>query len=68
MQAEHALGFLVGRPLTLLTPKLDAWALAAAKPELTRSRMRSRSNSARPLMMVRISLLFAVLRSNVSPV
>jgi hypothetical protein len=34
MQAEHALGFLVGRPLTLLTPKLDAWALAAAKPAL----------------------------------
>jgi hypothetical protein len=41
-------------------------ALATAMPDLTGSRIRSRSNSARPAMMVRISLPLGVARSKLS--
>src|SRR5687767_7815495 len=37
-------------------PSFTPRACAAAKPDFTRSRMRSRSNSAKPAMMVRMSL------------
>ena len=47
--------------------KFTPLALAAARPDFTRSLIRSRSNSARPAMMVRISLPLAVLRSKLRP-
>ena len=50
---EHPLRFLVGGTLTWLAAELDATGLGRSQG---RSRMRSRSNSAMPAMMVRISL------------
>ena len=67
MHAEHLLDLLVRRTLAHLAPKFDTLALAAARPDLTRSLISSRSNSARPAMMVRISLPLAVLRSKLRP-
>ena len=61
--------FTGGAPYRVALVDLDPMRdLAAASPDLTRSRMRSRSNSTRPAMMVRISLPFAVLRSKLSAV
>jgi hypothetical protein len=52
-----------------LPPKLHTSRLGrCAKPDFTRSRMRSRSNSARPAMIVCMSLPLAVLRSKLNPV
>jgi hypothetical protein len=56
MHAEHPLDLPVRGTLAHLAPSLTPLALAAARPDLTRSLSRSRSNSARPAMMVRISL------------
>ena len=44
-------------------PSLTPRARAAARPALTRSRIRSRSNSAKPAILVRVGLPLAVLRS-----
>jgi hypothetical protein len=62
MHAERPLGWPTWRPS--LTPM----ALAAARPDLARPLIGSRSNSARPAMMVRISLPLEVLRSKLNPV
>ena len=67
MQVEH-LGLLVAGTLSSWRPSFTPRAWAAAKPDFTRSRMRSRSNSARPAMMVRMSLPLAVPRSKLNPV
>jgi hypothetical protein len=56
MHVEHPLGLPVRGTLAHLAPSLTPLALAAARPDLTRSLSRSRSNSARPAMMVRINL------------
>src|SRR6516225_9767670 len=48
-------------------PRTTPRVLAAARPDLTRSLIRSRSNSARPAMIVRISLPLEVLRSKLKP-
>ena len=68
MHAEHPLGLLVRGALAHRRPSLTPLALAAARPDFTRSLIRSRSNSASPAMMVRISLPLAVLRSKLRPV
>ena len=47
---------------------LGLFLAGAAIPDLMRSLMRSRSNSARPAMMVRMSLPLAVERSTLRPV
>jgi hypothetical protein len=57
-----------GRPRRCSSYKATPRDLTAARPDFTRSRMRSRSNSAKPAMIVRMSLPLAVLRSKLSPV
>src|SRR6476646_5469332 len=49
VQLHHLLGLLVARALPNLASQDDATGLAAARPDLTRSRMRSRSSSAKPV-------------------
>src|SRR6516162_6217840 len=66
--ASTRLAFLSEGRWPTCRPRATPRALAAAKPDLTRSRMRFLSNSARPAMMVRISLPLAVLRSKLRPV
>ena len=65
MHAQHALGFLVRWALANLTPEFDAPGPSRREAGLHAipDQIRSRSNSARPTMMVRISLPLAVLSS-----
>src|SRR5215467_10840489 len=64
---EHALRLLSDDRVPTGRPSLVPLALVAASPDLTRSRMRSRSNVAMPAMIVHIGLPVDVARSNPRP-
>jgi hypothetical protein len=55
VKSEHFLRLFVRWPVPSCRPSLTPRALADARPDFTRSLIRSRSNSARPAMIVRIA-------------